>query len=589
MRTRDVTIPLALWICAAICAHFLFGSGGLVVAKVHDDRAELWKLSHEASSLAKQSEQTFEVSLGEPTEDEPAAPPPPPPKPPEPPKPPPVASQKPPVTPPPAKPKEAPKPEKRVLVAKKTEEKKTQPLPEDLPKDRRVAVRQHVTPDQKDNPTAKFIADQANHVNEETRATQTSHDRDDDHPSPGAAHHGTDRSPGDSEKTRIADSAEHKGEKNRAPGERGTDVDVQEEPKLPKPQPQPAGTVAAITPQAPSTPHMVNSEPRPASPTAPDTAPQPVPGGATPPSPEVESTSSGAWSFNPARQGGAAGVTPQPNAGVANPNRPGGRLWSLPGLGQPSAPGTLNLNLLPNQIASIVGEDQLRKLREADGERRRSEHRGSWAGSNFDRWKSAIENYVASVKEGNQTALNAAQVPFATYLNGMHERIHPIFAESFLGSLDALPPSDPMNDQHLVTKLEIVLTRDGHLKKMGVVMTSGITRFDIAALDSVERASPFGPAPKAIVSPDGNVYLHWEFHRDAVYACSTMGARPFMLNNPSPSRDPMVPPVPPAGPVKERNSPGASPNDAREGRNDRAPLTGRRRIAQSGPPSLRLR
>src|ERR1700722_12196278 len=65
MRSRDVTIPLVLWICAAICAHFLFGTGGLVVGKMHDDRSELWKLSHEASNLARQDGQTFEVSLGE--------------------------------------------------------------------------------------------------------------------------------------------------------------------------------------------------------------------------------------------------------------------------------------------------------------------------------------------------------------------------------------------------------------------------------------------------------------------------------------------------------------------------------------------
>src|SRR5271165_1319907 len=90
MRSRDVTIPLALWICAAICAHFLFGSGGLVVAKVHDDRAELWKLSHEASSLAQRSEQTFEVSLSEPSEGEKEEVPPPAPKPAEAPKPPPA-------------------------------------------------------------------------------------------------------------------------------------------------------------------------------------------------------------------------------------------------------------------------------------------------------------------------------------------------------------------------------------------------------------------------------------------------------------------------------------------------------------------
>src|ERR1700722_1921771 len=116
MRSRDVTIPLVLWICAAICAHFLFGTGGLVVGKMHDDRSELWKLSHEASNLARQDGQTFEVSLGEPSDevkDEPQ-PPPPPPKPEDAPKPQPTAQNKPPETLP-----TPPKPE-----AKKAEEKK---------------------------------------------------------------------------------------------------------------------------------------------------------------------------------------------------------------------------------------------------------------------------------------------------------------------------------------------------------------------------------------------------------------------------------------------------------------------------------
>ena len=175
---------------------------------------------------------------------------------------------------------------------------------------------------------------------------------------------------------------------------------------------------------------------------------------------------------------------------------------------------------------------------------------------------------MSSVKPGNQTALNTAQVPFASYLNGMHNRIHPIFADSFLGSLDGLPANHPMNDQHLVTRLEIILTKEGHLKKMGIVRTSGITAFDIAALDAVDRAQPFGPAPGAIISPDGNVYLHWEFHRDEVYACSTMGARPFILAAPPKSVDPVQPPSLPSGPpspLQERTLPPAGPNDAREG------------------------
>jgi TonB family protein len=240
-------------------------------------------------------------------------------------------------------------------------------------------------------------------------------------------------------------------------------------------------------------------------------------------------------------------------------------MWSLPGLGASAAPGALNTNLNQAQIATIVGTDNLRKLREADGERRRSEHRGSWVASNFDRWRSAIENYVSSVKEGNQTALNTARVPFATYLNGMHQRIHPIFAESFLESLDSLPPNHPLNDQELMTRLEIVLTKDGHLKRMGVVRLSGVTAFDVAALDAVDRAQPFGPAPSAIVSPDGNVYLHWEFHRNEVFACSTQGAVPFILNVPPGHEPPAVPPAPGPSPGRERGAPPTSPNDSREG------------------------
>jgi len=560
MRTRDVTIPLALWICAAICAHFLLGTGGLVVAEVHDDRSELRRLSLAAGNLARRGEQTFEVSLGESSEEaKEEAPPPPPPPPPEEKKPPPVATQKPVEKPKPEEKKE----EKKVVIVEKKAETKPMVLPEDPLKDRRIAVRQHVKPDQQDNPTAKFIADQANHVDNETRATQTAHDRDDEQPTPGGNHPGNDQAPGDSEKTRIAESEAHKGDANRAPGEKGTDNDVVHEPKIPKLEVEPARPTAAIAP-AQGGQRAVTNDSTPQSPQAPQL--EPTPGGAAPPSPEVESSADGTWTFNPARPGGPQGSTPQhPAAGSSAPNLPGGKMWSLPGLGQSAAPGAINTNLTQVQVASIVGLDNLRKLREADGERRKSEHRGSWIASNFERWRSAIENYVSSVKPGNQTALNTAQVPFASYLNGMHNRIHPIFADSFLESLDGLPPNHPMNDQHLVTRLEIVLTKEGRLRKMGIVKTSGLTAFDIAALDAIDRAQPFGPAPGAIVSPDGNVYLHWEFHRDEVYACSTQGARPFILNTPGPKEETQPPSPSPASPAKERGAPPSSPNDAREG------------------------
>ncbi len=308
--------------------------------------------------------------------------------------------------------------------------------------------------------------------------------------------------------------------------------------------------------------------------------PQLAPGTPPAPSPEVEQSSSpNGWSFNPIRPGAQSQApTPAPVPGPTNQQnpvvqKPGTTKWL--GLGGTAGPGQVNLNLSQKGVVAIVGADQLRKEREADGERRKSEHRGSWQASNFERWRNAIENYVSSVKPGNQTALNTAAVPFASYLNTIHNRIHPIFADSFLGSLDNLPGNHPLNDPKLITRLEIVVSpKEGRIVKMGVVKTSGITAFDIAALDSVHRAQPFGPAPGAIVSPDGNVYLHWEFHRDEVFACSTMHARPFILNVPAKSPEEPAPPPPTPGksPSQERGAPPpVNIQEMREGKAQYAP------------------
>lgn len=88
-----------------------------------------------------------------------------------------------------------------------------------------------------------------------------------------------------------------------------------------------------------------------------------------------------------------------------------------------------------------------------------------------------------------------------------------------------------MNDQSLFVKIEIVLDGDdGHISNMGVMHASGVPAFDAATLAAVRRAGPFGKPSPAIVSSDGRGYLNWEFHRDPVFACSTINARPLLLD-----------------------------------------------------------
>ncbi len=547
MRKQYVGIPIVLWICAAAWFHTMIGGGGYELAVLHDDGNFLDSFSSRVRDRVRESEQTVEFDVGDET---------PSPAPPDEEAPPPAV-----VKPPKAiqdKPKDEKKPAaEKPKEPKKDEEKKVVPVAPATPppqpqKDQRIAVKQHVKPDQDDNKNANHIADEANKVDEEKVATQTSQDEDDEHPAPAGNHAGPADEVGNAQKTKIGSSDEHAGEKNRAPGEKAATLEIE---KTTRPKAAPKDATASATPPAGGDGRTA------ATPAKAPKAAEPTP--TAPSGAAVLDAPKGSWSFNPfkgpAKSGAETDKSAQGTIGrkVEARDNPSTTKWL--GLGGSPGPGQINLNLTHQAVVASVGEDKLRKERTADGERRLTAHRGSWRSSNFDRWRSAIENYVTSVKPGNQTALNAARVPFATYLNGIHNRIHPIFAESFLDSLAGLPATHPLNNKNMHTNLEIVLTKDGKIVKMGITRTSGVTAFDIAALDSVERASPFGPAPGAILSTDGNVYLHWEFHRDEVFACSTMNARPFMLNVPGKAGEPEMPP---AGP---KPTEGSGPAGARHG------------------------
>lgn len=140
-------------------------------------------------------------------------------------------------------------------------------------------------------------------------------------------------------------------------------------------------------------------------------------------------------------------------------------------------------------IVSPAQLEAIHKGREAAEQRRREPHE-PWTPSSIARWQGAIEGYVWSVKPNNQTALNGAAVPFASYLNGMHNRIHPLFADRFLDSLDDLPTRNRANDHHLVTRLEVVLTEEGKVTRMGVVKSSGVAEFDSGRLTPSTGPSP---------------------------------------------------------------------------------------------------
>ncbi len=132
------------------------------------------------------------------------------------------------------------------------------------------------------------------------------------------------------------------------------------------------------------------------------------------------------------------------------------------------------------------------------------------------------------MKEGNQRSLRDVALPFARYIVAMHARIHPLFEDAMTAF--EVHAEAPRSAGDLVTVIEMALDpADGRLARLGVVRASRVTAFDVVVLNAVNHAQPFGKAPDGIVSADGKVYLHWEFHRDRNDACTSRNAYPYLL------------------------------------------------------------
>jgi hypothetical protein len=140
-----------------------------------------------------------------------------------------------------------------------------------------------------------------------------------------------------------------------------------------------------------------------------------------------------------------------------------------------------------------------------------------------------VFDYHATPLPGELRPIGAAAPAFARYLNDVHRRVHPIFADMFLTLADRRPANDPLQNQSLAATVELVIDgRNGRIVRLGIVRTSGLTMFDGGAIVSINQAAPFGVAPAEIRSPDGNVHLEWELRRDQL-ACSTLGMHPFLF------------------------------------------------------------
>ncbi len=172
------------------------------------------------------------------------------------------------------------------------------------------------------------------------------------------------------------------------------------------------------------------------------------------------------------------------------------------------------------------------EAREAAREKSRPQGRrllANWR-ENEEAMRASLENFLPHVQPGNHTSVNARAAAHASYINRIHRSIHPKWAGSFIPRVSRnFSSRDPINDMNLMVIVEIVIDADsGEVVEVGRGRPSGNDLFDAEAMNIARAVGDQPDPPDSIISPDGNVYIHWRFWRDQ-RRCGTFGASIYRL------------------------------------------------------------
>ncbi|MBA2665212.1 MAG: hypothetical protein H0U74_23190 [Bradymonadaceae bacterium] len=149
-----------------------------------------------------------------------------------------------------------------------------------------------------------------------------------------------------------------------------------------------------------------------------------------------------------------------------------------------------------------------------------------------DVMRASLENFIHHVQPGNHTGVNAQAAVYASYLAGIHRRIHSRYVHDFIENASLnMPAMHPLNRQDLNTLIELVIdAKTGTIEQTNIVRSSGEMLFDAEIVMVARSLGKHPDPPQQIVSKDGRVYLHWNFWRDS-RQCGTFGARLYLLND----------------------------------------------------------
>jgi len=125
---------------------------------------------------------------------------------------------------------------------------------------------------------------------------------------------------------------------------------------------------------------------------------------------------------------------------------------------------------------------------------------------------SASDDYLPNVASGERTILSTREFRYFSYYNRIKDLLRQYWKPSIEREVAKLWGKGQMlKENELVTRLLVLLDKQGQVQKISKVGASGVSEIDEVAVQAFHQASPFPNPPVGLVEPDGYVRINWDF------------------------------------------------------------------------------
>lgn len=130
---------------------------------------------------------------------------------------------------------------------------------------------------------------------------------------------------------------------------------------------------------------------------------------------------------------------------------------------------------------------------------------------------SSTDDRLQNVATGMQTLLSTREFVYYSYYNRIKAKLRQYWEPKIKEKMERIVRQGRQiaSTGDKVTKIVIVLDKEGTLTRVQIISTSGVHDLDEAAIEAFRAAAPFPNPPKGIIDADGTIKIRWDFILEA--------------------------------------------------------------------------